>query len=413
MKQTISNSWKFLTSKFHRPLPLNNRELQKLMTLLSDSFKRNLDRQHPPGLADSEHSPDHHFNALLRNPLFDSKKIPYATSSTRQAGGSRDAVPIRSIMFAAKEPVEYFKLQVATGVASLESAKLALYSQAKKALASPSISAKDRMKSSEIGTVVVNWLWSAGQYDRLDFLRDRAFVAQLMPFLVVEGQYRPIWEWLQRSRTISTCQTPTHEAWVSLQKDIGTMVRHLVKSEVIHGQGLQSAMQMFLTNFKAVRLSVPESSFPTLSMNNLPAGAYLITKWASEGLSASLEASVIDKFDLSVESWASPRLSAPFRALIQLLHPQKPHSPAVAQLIAGLGSLTTNFSHTERVIVVRVGLKAVEVLLAQDLLKEAAQVMKTLQNRFPSDVGACDQSPKPRKAVEETALRSLDTILAT
>ncbi|KAI4167862.1 MAG: hypothetical protein LQ343_006876 [Gyalolechia ehrenbergii] len=413
MKQIFGNSWKLLTSKLHQPLPLNNRESQKLMTLLNDSFKRNLDRQYPPGLADSKHSPDDHFNALLRNPLFGSKKIRYASPSTRRAGDSQDAVPVRDLMFAAKEPVEYFKQQVATGVANMKSAKFALDSQKKKALASASIDAKDNMKSSEIGSIMLNWLWASGQYDRLDFLRDRDFVAQLIPFLVVEGQYRPIWEWLQRSRTVSISETPTHEAWVSLQKSIGTMVRHLVKSEANYGQGLQSAMQMFLTNYKALRLSVPESSFPTLSMNNLPAGAYLLSKWGSERLSTNLEPSIIDKFDISVVSWASPRLSAPFRALIQLLHPQKPNGPAVARLITGLESLVTNLSRTERIIVVRVGLKAVEVLLAQDSLKEAAQVMKALQTRFPSDVRAGDKSPKPRKAAEEAALRSLDTLLAT
>ncbi|KAL8934504.1 MAG: hypothetical protein Q9216_005876 [Gyalolechia sp. 2 TL-2023] len=413
MKPTFSNSWRLLTSKLHQPLPLDRRESQKLMTLLNDSFKRNFDRQHPPGMADSDHSPDDHFNALLRNPLFGSKNVQYAPPHTRRAEDSQDVVPVRDLMLAAKEPVEYFKRQVANGVANMESAKLALDSQTKKALASASIDAKDSMKSSGIGSVMVDWLWASGRYDRLEFLRDRYFVAQLTRFLVTEGQYRPVWEWLQRSRTISISQTPTHEAWVSLQKDIGTMVRHLVKSEVSYGHGLQSAMQIFLTNYKALRLSLPESSFPTLSMNNLPAGAYLLTKWGSQGRSTALEASVIDHFDRSVESWAPPRLSTPFRALIQLLHPQKPNNPAVTQLITGLESVETNLSRTERIKVVRVGLKAVQILLKQDSLKEAAQVMKALQIKFPSDVGAGDRAPEPRKAAEEAALRSLDTLLAT
>lgn len=413
MKQALSNSWKLLTSKLHQPLPLNHRESQKLLSLLNESFKRNFDRQHPPGLADSEHSPDNHFNALLKSPLFGNKKTRYPSIPTKSARNSQDAISVREFMFAAKEPITYFEQQVATGTANMKSAKFALDSQTKKALMSASTDVKDNMKSSGIGSVMVNWIWSSGQYDTLDFLRDRDFVAQLMPFLVLEGLYKPIWDWLQRSRTVSVSRTPTHEAWTSLHKDIGTMVKHLVRSETDYGQGIQSAMQLFLTNFRALRLSMPDASFTTMYMNNLPAGDYLITKWAAEDAKTSLETTVIDNFDLTIESWASPGQSSLFKALLQLLHPQKPNKPAVTQLIAGLQVSETKLSSKVRIAVVRIALSAIEVLLRQNSIKEAAQIMKVVQTLFPSDVGTPGRSHNLEKLSEEEALRSLDMILAT
>ncbi|KAL8709548.1 MAG: hypothetical protein Q9225_007438 [Loekoesia sp. 1 TL-2023] len=413
MRQTLSHGWRFLTSKLHQPLPLNRRESQKLLTLLNDSFKRNLDRQYPPGLADSEYSPDDHFKALLRSPLFGSDRLRHASPSQKRADGHRDAAQLHDLMFAVKAPIEYFKQQVATGAANMDLAKLALDSQKKKALASASLDVNESMKSSGIGSVMVNWLWSSGQYERLDFLRDREFVARLMPFLVVGGQYKPIWEWLQRSRTLSTVQTQTHEAWVLFQKDIGSMVRNLVKSETTYGQGLQSAMQLFLTNYKASTLLSPAPSFLTLSMNNHPAGSFLIMEWASNVTSVQLQAPVIEKFGRSVDSWASPHLSVSYGALIQLLLNREANNPPVQPLITAFESFETSLSKFERLSVVRVGLKAVEVLLTQGSLKEAAQVMKTLQVKFASELGADDELPNPRKEDEDAALRSLNLILAT
>ncbi|KAI4179626.1 MAG: hypothetical protein L6R41_007727, partial [Letrouitia leprolyta] len=238
MKQTLGNSWKFLTSKLHKPLPLNRRESQKLLASLNESFKRNFDRQHPPRLANSEHSPDDHFNALLKSPLLGIQKTRHASPSTRRDGDNQGTVSVRDFMFATTEPVAYFQQQVASGAANLNSAKFALDNQIKKDLMSASVKVKDSMKSSGIGSVMVNWLWSSGQYETLEFLKDRLFVAQLMPFLILEGQYKPIWDWLQRSRTLSVSHTPTCEAWTSLNKDIGAMVKYLVRSEVNYGHGL-------------------------------------------------------------------------------------------------------------------------------------------------------------------------------
>ncbi|KAI4150794.1 MAG: hypothetical protein L6R39_002163 [Caloplaca ligustica] len=410
MRQTLSNSWNFLTSKLHQPLPLNRRDSQKLLSLLNESFNRNLDRQYPPGLAGSERSADEHFQSVLKSPFFGANRARHISISDRKKETKQDAAQVRDLMFAVKEPVEYFRQQVVTGAASIASAKLVLDSQMKKALASASIDAKDSMRSAGIGSVMANWLWSSGQYERLEFIRDRDFVARLMPFLVAEGQYKPVWEWLQRSQFAAA---GNNDGRTTFQQDVGYMTKRLVQSEVSYGQGLQSAIQMFLTNLRSIRPPTPAASLYQSTRVNHPAGVYLTWKLASQRTSSGVDGTVVDSFDHSVELWVSRHLIAPYRALIQLLHPQKPRNSLAAQLVSTTESSVIYLTGKERMAFVRVVLKAVEVLLARDSLKEAAQVMKVLQLKFASELGPDEKPAEGRQNDEEAVLRSLNLNLAT
>ncbi|KAL9602351.1 MAG: hypothetical protein Q9219_001917 [cf. Caloplaca sp. 3 TL-2023] len=411
MKQTLTNGWRFLTSKLHQPLPLDRRESQKLLGLLNDSFRRNLDRQYPRNLADTEHNPDDHFGALFKSPLFNHEPKQPSTRSVKRTDQNGDGIQVQDLMSAVKEPVEYFKLQVATGSATLASAKLVLQSQLKKSLACASADAKDDMKSSRIGSVVLNWLWSSGHYERLDFIKDRVFVHRLMPYLVVEGHYKAVWDWLQRSRTLSRDLTPSAEAWSMFQKDRGAMVKQLVMAEVTHGQGLQSAMQMFLINLQASQSSSLKPSFSTLSMNHGPAGWSLIVNWAAAGDSANLESDVTDRFHRSIQLWTSPQLLPFLKALVKLLSTRERITPPTLQLLAALEGVESVSYHSTRLKISHICLKAVEVLLARDSLKEAAQVLKALQAKFPTELGT--DATYSHQEDKMTGLRTMDLLLAT
>ncbi|KAL8647231.1 MAG: hypothetical protein Q9210_005681 [Variospora velana] len=410
MKQTLSQSWKFLTSKLHKPLPLNHRESQKLLNLLSDSFKRNFDREFPPGLADTDHSPDDHFQSLLKSPLLSVNRIRRSSTLDRKMDIKQDAAQVRDLVFAVKQPAESFRQRVATGAANMASAKLALDNQMKKALASASVDAKDSIRASEMGSIMTNWLWSTGRCEDLKFFKDRDFVDRLMPFLVAEGQYKPIWEWLQRSQHIAA---PSRNAGSLLHRDVGYFIKKLVQSEGLYGQGLQSAIQMFLTNLRSMAQQSPAPLQYTLSELNYPAGVYLIWLLVAQSTSSRVDESVIHGFDGSLESWVHRRLVACYRSLIQLLRPQQRASVQAAQLVSAIESCETQVTRKERLILIRVGLKAVEIFLANDSLKEAAQVMKTLQLRFGAELGIGSKPADHTRNDEDAALRSLNLLLAT
>ncbi|KAL9016546.1 MAG: hypothetical protein Q9185_006123 [Variospora sp. 1 TL-2023] len=410
MKQTLSQSWKFLTSKLHQPLPLNHRESQKLLNLLNDSFKRNFDREFPPGLADTDYSPNDHFQSLLKSPLLSVNRTRRSSTLDRKMDIKQDAAQVRDLVFAVKQPVEYFRQRVATGAANMASAKLALDNQMKKALASASVDAKDSIRASEMGAVMTNWLWSSGRCEDLKFFKDRDFVARLMPFLVVEGQYKPIWEWLHRSQRIAA---PSRNAGSLLHKDVGYFIKKLVQSEALYGQGLQSAIQMFLTSLRSMAQQFPAPQQYTLSELNYPAGVYLIRLLVAQSTSSRVDESVIHSFDRSLESWVHRPLVACYRSLIQLLRPQQRASVQAAKLISAIETCETQVTRKERLILIRVGLKAVDFLLANDSLKEAAQVMKILQLRFGAELGIDNKPADGTRDDEDAALRSLNLLLAT
>ncbi|KAI4178858.1 MAG: hypothetical protein LQ346_007328 [Caloplaca aetnensis] len=384
MRQTLTHGWKFLTSKIHQPLPLNHRDSQKLLTLLNESFKRNLDHRYPEGLADSEQSPDSHFQSVLKSPLFAARQARRHSTPGRQKDIERDAAQVRDLVLAIKEPVDHFRQQVASGAANLESAKLALENQRRKALASASADARDGMRQSGIASVMVNWLWSSGQYERMDFIWDRTFIARLMPFVVAEGQYKPAWDWLQR---LQSTRRPTDLARKTLQNHVGFVVRMLLRAEVTHGYGLQSAIQMFLTHLRSTTLPSAATSPYGFVRGSQQAAWWLISELTFRKTASEVEGSILDSFDASVNMWASSHLVLPYRALIQLLNPTKSKTLPLSQLMSTIESSSTMFGEQERLAFVHIGLKAVEVLLGDGSIKEANQVMDALQSTFASELG--------------------------
>ncbi|KAL8657706.1 MAG: hypothetical protein Q9226_001658 [Calogaya cf. arnoldii] len=411
MRKSLTLSWRFLTSKLHQPLPLNRRESQQLLARLNDSFNRNLDSQYPQNLGHSEHSPDQHINSLLRSPLFGDQQSQHLSSSARGIETTQNAPLVRDLMFAIEQPVDYLKLQVAAGKANIDTAKLALDNQMEKNPASSSLDLKESMKISKIGSLVVNWLWSSGRYERMDFIKDRIFTTRLMPFLVAEGQYKPVWEWLQRSCT-GQCQSSSKEAQLSFHKDIGAMLKALCQSEVTYGQGLESAIRMFMTSYKSLRLS-SHISFSVAQRIHVSAGTYLIWKFASQGASAELGDHAIQDLARSIDFWASSQMVAPYQALIDLSHPRAPNASRALKWISMIEASDGQLAKGTRQANVRIGLKTVEVLLTQGSTKEAARVMKVLQTMFASEVGSDRGSFQPQESEEESTLRSLNLLLTT
>ncbi|KAI4251106.1 MAG: hypothetical protein LQ352_005055 [Teloschistes flavicans] len=411
----MRHNWNFLISKIHKPLPLDRRESQKLLGVLNSSFQRHLDRHYPQGLAGSEQSPDLHIDSLLKSPLFGTSRVQRRSSYPRQDDNIRmDTSHARDMMFALEEPVEYFKHQVSTGSATLASANLALVNQTNKALASVYLDPKESMKASGIGSVMINWLWSSGQYEWLDFLNDQIFVTRLMSFLVVEGQYKPVWRWLQHARNSLAQNNPAQLQGgdALLRKNIRHLWCTLTKSERRYGQGLQSAMQMFMTSYRSMELSTPAISVRNLQSISARAGQYLVWDFSHEHPSSPLEDAVIEEFDRFVGKWAYGLLGEYYRALIQISHPRQPNTAPALSLLAKIQSSEIHVIRpNQRLFVLRIGLKTVEVLLEQGSFPEAASVMKTLQTEFPSELGLNTESPA-RTETEQSVTRASSLILA-
>jgi hypothetical protein len=196
--------------KIHQPLPLNPRESQQLLNILTASFRQHLDREHPPFGSDNAswvaklnaegnkrtqsstvprrrrdsdhaaHPTDQHMHSLLTNPLF--SVSPGAKGSKRIA-----------------DPMDIFDKAVAKGMMSIGYAYTCLVGVKRKIILSPVLNIRDGMQESGAGLKVLKWLLSSGTANNNEFLKHKAFGELLMQFLVAEGLQEVTWTWIKRA----------------------------------------------------------------------------------------------------------------------------------------------------------------------------------------------------------------------
>ncbi|KAL8966934.1 MAG: hypothetical protein Q9183_003144 [Haloplaca sp. 2 TL-2023] len=122
---------------------------------------------------------------------------------------------------------------------------------------------------------------------------------------------------------------------------------------------------------------------------------------------------VIANFLRSVRQWSSGTRRQAYEALIQLSHPREPDTSIALQLLSRFLSIDTFILDQLRPTIIRVSLKTVEVLLAQDSVEEASDLMKSLQTKFDAELGAGTSPGTHNTAEERAALRSLSVQFAT
>jgi hypothetical protein len=196
--------------KIHQPLPLNPRESQQLLNILTTSFRQHLDREHPPFRSDNAswatrlsvedkihtqsstvprrrrnsdhtaHPTDQHMHSLLTNPLF--------SMSPGVKGGKKIT-----------DPMNIFDQAVAKGMMSISYAYTCLVGVKRKIIQSPVLEVRDGMQESGAGLKVLKWLRSSGTANDNEFLKHKAFGELLMQFLVAEGLQEATWTWIKRA----------------------------------------------------------------------------------------------------------------------------------------------------------------------------------------------------------------------
>jgi hypothetical protein len=182
--------------KIHHPLPLNERESRALLNLLTSSFRKNLDAEHPTSRtedsyrgrhvlvsAEEGNHADRHLHSVLSNPLFKSLRNK----------------PIKSSQGIEKDPMETFDRATAMGMMNIRYATACLLATKRYIIASSVLHIQDGMKESGAGLKVLKWLVSSGISNDVSFLMDRQFTEVLMMFMVAEGLQEAIWKWIKMS----------------------------------------------------------------------------------------------------------------------------------------------------------------------------------------------------------------------
>ncbi|PMD48749.1 hypothetical protein L207DRAFT_16284 [Hyaloscypha variabilis F] len=187
--------------KIHQPLPLNPRESQQLLNILTTSFRQHLDREHPPWKTNTvavsspqssttsrrrrksepaAHPTDQHLHSLLTNPLF--SVLPGVKGNKTSA-----------------ERMEMFDQAVAKGLMDIQYAYICLAGVKRDIIKSSVLDIRDGMKDCGAGLKVLKWLVSSGMANDNEFLKHNAFGELLMQFLVAEGLQEATWTWIKRA----------------------------------------------------------------------------------------------------------------------------------------------------------------------------------------------------------------------
>lgn len=215
-KTAALGSLKSILPPIHQPLPLNQRESQKLLDVLKASFRAHLDKEHgwTPDTTNQVGSPlaaapsvthlqssasnkdvptgsparptDKHMRAILENPLFNNKAFAAAASATA-------APAIKT-----SNRNEVFQLAVSKGIMNTQRALGFLLAVQRDIQLSAAVSVTQGMKESGAGLLVLRWLRSSGEERSLGFLGNRTFTRLLLRYMVAEGLDELAWSWFHR-----------------------------------------------------------------------------------------------------------------------------------------------------------------------------------------------------------------------
>lgn len=198
-KTPVLGSLKTLFPPLHQPLPLNRRETQQLLNVLTASFRRHLEREHGHAPADhvgkvgggvttstdrpGAHPTHRHLQAVLSNPLF----RPSAGAQQANIGHGKD-------------PMEVFDRAVAQGLMTVKAATGVLVAVQRRAHTTTGQWPGQWQGQDDVGAglKVLQWLRSSGAERELEFLLDEKFTRLLVTFLVDEGLEPVAWGWLEK-----------------------------------------------------------------------------------------------------------------------------------------------------------------------------------------------------------------------
>lgn len=389
---------------------MDKRESERMLSALKASFQHRLDRDYPRVTSEERTAIDDHIQSILVNPLFSIKPKRQITYRNHFHGHVDSLRQLRHLM---RQPMDYFKDEIAAGTATLGSAKTCLTAELQKALASPKEARGQFLRDSEAGSTVLNWLRSSSGAETGFFLLDQAFMKRLMPFLDAISHEKLIWHWMQLLQKRTRNETSEIKC-LQIRTMQSRILHYFLKSEILYGTGLNSAINIFLRGI--VYISNWSGLYPG-DMNAIleRAGRYLMLDMIENP--ASITNELWASFCQTISIWSSsPRLHSELPALHR--------SGSVKHALAFLTTLDSyelvRLNRNQRIDMICLSHKTVELLLSQELGAKAAWVLRFLQSNFANEIGymALDPSSeifrKKKEQLqiqcEESSLRLLDTL---
>ena len=209
-----------ILKQIHPPLPLEQRETQRLQHLLSSSFRKRLDEEHPHGDASQSRITDAHVLRILASPLLRAQRRDAASGSHLSGGTSL----VSDLQSALCSPIDKFQEKVVIGEATLKSAAGMLQAYVKwLRLPSDQLEPSTAKEPADALNIALHWIWSSGLEESFEVFHDYNLVNLLVTFLVRFEKDDIIWRWLAKLNTRLACSTSRWE-----QKTVSDAMLHLI-----------------------------------------------------------------------------------------------------------------------------------------------------------------------------------------
>ena len=377
MKASTILSWKHLVSKIHPPIPMDQRESQKLLFELKSSFQKHLDRVHPRAMSDQRHTVDHHILSILANPLLSVK--PKAQIVANQCLGI-NSINLDHVL---KRPMEYFKHEIAAGTATVQSARTCIIAHAQKAFSG-------QQSRSPGAAVILRWLWSSPGAEK-EFLLHGYHLKLLMRFLNAEGLENLVWHWIKRLQNTIDGETSAEEL-LHTRKSQAAILYYYLMADCYRGS--ISALDVFLRGVRGI------PTWSGLSNSDIaailePGGSFLVRKVRNW----SLDPESLHSLSRTAEVWSSlPRL---YEAILGLYTDT---DAALCFLQEVDHVYVAKLNKRRRHDVIHLSLKLAELLLSEGS-DQAAEVMGFLKTHFAVEI---DYSPPASSELEKQSLQSFE-----
>lgn len=394
MKGSVVHHFKSLTNRIHPQVALSEKESQRLVNALTSSFNHHLDHKLPltgkasfdittrqssvskSSSASSASSTHLHLASILTNPLFARPLADSATSTTIQA----------RLDSKSEHPIKVFEDAVASGQASLETARLCLvaFRSSLKGLTASEQTAQ--LNTWQAGTRALRWLWSSGNTNHLAFTEDWTLLENLVFFLHREGDDAAVWNLIVAPISLKS-GSHIHRETDTVRWRKGEILRALLKAQVLGGS-MSDAIATFL---RAIDTVDTEQQSPLLAA----AGTYLIRlyfKYQSLGTQPVSRAS----YDRFVESFKQAPARGTMSAekvlfTVANLKLHHPYSPSAEEALTFIRELKRSPKHPflspiteiQRRAVYKFFSDTVRVLHKQYSGEDAAWVVEFVQKSFP------------------------------
>ncbi|KAL2800994.1 hypothetical protein BJX66DRAFT_106244 [Aspergillus keveii] len=413
MNRTVRNfsPW----SKIHLPLPRTPRQSEQLLTSLTSSFRRELDREHPtsadnhasigesPSVQEISHSSalatDKHLRSILENPLF-------SVTPPRTVASPHDDPRL------AKEPMVVFDESVASGSATIHTVGLCLSWQM--LLASPHKGEEfvKTLRNSRAGSRVVSWWHTSNSSSKMALFRcvkpetrkpqlmadSGKILVDLTKFMVAEGLHDTIYDWLRMLQH-------SHIGDERVDRDFAIsaytrLLGSFLKAEISCGGGIESALHYYIT---------ASEGDTTLDRRQLLTGpgmflcASTLRKTAKDMISPQL----YERYASIMLNVLQPQTFN--RAVVLLCHPTQPNAKPLVKYMRN-----APFEHhgqqgtTQREKHIRACFRALAVLDERKHHKDCLFLAGFLRQLLEEDQGMTTKSRYHISSEEKDLLSSLD-----